>query len=218
MQDEDPHQAAPEQPGQPGDQGAADHVAKSKGHQETEDRPVDEGTIDPADHRILDQVRRKALLVAALGVDEEPAHVGVKEAAQLAAQTATVVDVGAVRVALLIGEGVVLAVIGDPGDDRPLDRRRAEDRQQAVQPAAGLEAAVGEVAVKADGDPKAGQQVEPEEEEDVAPVQGAVPDLPGGEADRDEWDQRHQTGDDPVASLVGDRLDVGGQRSAHAWR
>ena len=40
-----------------------------------------------------------------------------------------VVDVGAVRVALFVGEGVVLAVVGDPGDHRALDRRRAEDRR-----------------------------------------------------------------------------------------
>ena len=29
-----------------------------------------------------------------------------------------------------------------------------------------------------------------------------------GEADRDERDQRHQAGDDAVARLVGDRLDI----------
>ena len=39
-------------------------------------------------------------------------------------------------------------------------------------------------------------------------------------ADRDERDQRHQAGDDPVAGLVGDRLDVRGKGSCaalHAW-
>ena len=71
-----------------------------------------------------------------------------------------------------------------------------------------LKAAVGEVAVEADRDPEPGEEVHAEEEEDVAPVQGLAPDLPGGEAERDERDQRHQAGDDPVAGLVRDRLDV----------
>ena len=77
----------------------------------------------------------KRFLDAALGVDEEPAHVGVEEAAQRAAPADAVVDVRAVRVALLVGERVVLAVVGDPGDDRALDRRRAEDGEQRRAPA-----------------------------------------------------------------------------------
>ena len=136
VEDEDADQAAPEQAGEAGEEGAADHPAEREGEQQADDRPVDEGAVDPADDRVLEQVGREALLVAALGVDEEPAHVGVEEAAQGAAPAVAVVDVGAVRVALLVGEGVVLAVVGDPGDDRALDRGRAEDRQQAVQPAA----------------------------------------------------------------------------------
>ncbi len=105
VQDEDADQAAPEQAGDRGEQGAADQPAEREGDEEAEDRPVDEGAVDPVDRRILDQVRREALLVAALGVDEEPAHVGVEEAAQGAGPAVAVVDVGAVR-------------------DRPLRRRR----------------------------------------------------------------------------------------------
>jgi len=88
-----------------------------------------------------------------------------------------VIDVGAVGVALLVGKGVVLAMVGDPGDDRALDRRRAEDREQAVQPPGGFEGAVGEVAVETDCYPQPGEEVHADEEEDVAPMQGAAPDL-----------------------------------------
>jgi hypothetical protein len=141
-------------------------------------------------------------------MDEEPAHVRVVEAAHGAAPAVAVVDVGAVGVALLVGEGVVLAVVGDPGDHRPLDRRRAEDPEQAVQPVVGLEAAVGEVAVEADRDPEPGQHVHADEEEDVAPVQGAAPHLPASQAEAEERDQGDQPGDDPVAGLVLDGLDI----------
>jgi hypothetical protein len=77
-----------------------------------------------------------------------------------------------------------------------------------MQGAAGLEAAVGEVAVEADRDAEPGREVEGREEGEIAPVERLAPDLPGGEAERQEGDQRHQAGDDPVAGLVGDRLGV----------
>ena len=134
---------------------------------------------------------------------------GVEEAAHGTGEPMAVVDVGAVRVPRLIGEGVVLAVVGDPGDHRPLDRRRAEDRQQPVQPAASLlKLRWVRWRWKPTVIPSPVSSVHPDEEEDVAPVQRLAPDLPGGEADRDERDQRHQPGDDPVACLVRDGLDV----------
>jgi hypothetical protein len=122
VEHEDPHQAAPEQPGSGGEPGAADQVAEDARQRQAEHRPEDEGAIDEADHRVLEEVRGVALLGAAVGVDEEPAHVGVEEAAQRPFQAAAVADVGAVRVSLVIGECVVAAMVGDPGDHRPLDR------------------------------------------------------------------------------------------------
>ena len=46
-----------------------------------------------------------------------------------AAHPAVVADVGAVGIALFVGVGVVLAVVGDPGDDRALDGHRAQHRE-----------------------------------------------------------------------------------------
>ena len=67
---------------------------------------------------VLVQLGRVALPVGlALGL-EQPAGVRVPEAAQ----TAAVTDVRAVRVALLVGVRVVLAVVGDPVEHRALDR------------------------------------------------------------------------------------------------
>ena len=173
-----------------GEEGAADHPAERKGQQQAEDRP--EMKVRSTQEIIGSLIRsgaKRSLLPRWVWMKIQPTWAWTRpRIAPL--QTVAVVDVGAVRVAFLVGEGVVLAVVGDPGDDRALDRRRAEDREEAVQPAVGLEAAVGEVAVEADRDPEAGEEVHAEEEEDVGPVQGDAPDLPGGEAEGDEGDQR----------------------------
>ena len=96
MEDEDPDQAAPEQGGESGDEGAADHPTEREGEQQADDRPEKEGPIDPVDRRVGDQIGGEALPAAALGVDEEPAEVGVEKSAQGAAEAVAMVDVGAV--------------------------------------------------------------------------------------------------------------------------
>jgi hypothetical protein len=141
-------------------------------------------------------------------VDEDPADVRVQQPAQGAAPAVAVVDVRAVRVALLVGERVVLAMVGDPRDHGPLDRGRAQRRQRSAQPAVRLERAVGQVAVEADGDPQGRQGVDDPEDHEVVPMQRPLPELPCHEPERQEGHARHEAGDDPVARLVGDRLDV----------
>src|SRR5207237_6216637 len=105
------------------------------------------------------RIARERLLRAALSVDEQPAHVRVEQPPQGAAPAPAVADVGTVRVTLLVGERVVLAVVGDPGDHRPLDRRRSQGREYPPQRSAGLEAAVGEESVEADRDPEPGDEI-----------------------------------------------------------
>ena len=70
---------------------------------------------------------------------------------------------------------MVLAVGGDPLDHRPLDRHRAEHGQQRPHRARGLEAAVGEQPVEADGDAEPGERVGDRQHEQVVPVQGRRP-------------------------------------------
>ncbi len=76
----------------------------------------------------------------------------VREPAQRTAQAVPMVDVRAVRVAEAVGEGVVLAVVGDPRDHGSLDRYRSEDREQPADVAVRLERAVRQQPVEADGD------------------------------------------------------------------
>jgi hypothetical protein len=143
-------------------------------------------------------------------VDEEPADVRVEQAAQRAAQPAGVAHVGAVRIALLVGERMVLAMVGHPGDHRPLDGRRAEDGERdANRPARG-ERAVGQVAVEADRDAEPAQHVDDPEHDEVAPVQRALPRLPHDEEEPEEGNRRDEARERAVEGLVGDWLDVFG--------
>ena len=160
MDDEHADQPAPQQAGE----AAASDCRRARrpsrnGTSEPERPPTRRTCGDPADHRVVDEVARVALLQRALGVDEQPADVRVEQAAQRAAHAAAVTDVRAVRVALLVGVRVVLAVVGDPRDDRALDRRRPErSASDAARARAGLERAVGEQAVEADGHAAGAQQ------------------------------------------------------------
>jgi hypothetical protein len=102
------------------------------------------------------------------------------------------VRVRAVRVAFLVGEGVMLAMVGDPVDDRALHGHRAEDRDRRPEPRLGLERAVREHPVEADRDAKADQHVHDGQDAEVAPGDGSTPQQPesGQEAD-ERKDDRH---------------------------
>ncbi len=215
VDDEQAHAAAPQQAGERRGERPADQVAERERERQAAERPDEEVAIDPADHRILHEVRRIALPGAALGVDEEPAQVRVHETMQRALPAALVSDVRAVRVTLLVGEGVVLAVVGDPRDHRALDRRRPEDAEQRANRPARLEAAVGQVAVEADRYPESREQVHDHEHEDVAPVEQVVPELPADHPKCDEGQHRDRPGRNPVSRFVLDRLHVIGR--GRAW-
>ncbi len=92
-----------------------------------------------------------------------------------ASQPAAVPDVGAVRVALLVGVSVVLAMVGDPVEHRPLDRQRAEHGEHALEPRISLKRAVRQQTVEADRDPERAEQVHDREDREVGRVDGAVP-------------------------------------------
>ena len=97
------------------------------------------------------------------------------------------------RVALLIRERVVLAVVGHPLGQRALHRHAAEDGEDGLQPGPGLEALVREVAVEADRRPERADDVEADEEGEVEPVEGDAPE----EAHRREKPEgRHDDGDE----------------------
>jgi hypothetical protein len=86
---------------------------------------------------------------------EQPAHVGVPQAPECPESRL----VRAARIAFLVGEVVVLAVVGHPLDHRALDRERPENREAVADDRTGLERAVGEQAMEPHGDAQAGRCV-----------------------------------------------------------
>ena len=145
--------------------------AEPERQRQPEHRPEDEGAVDEADDRVGDQVGRVALFFGRLIAEEDPADVGVEEAADRTDGAAAMADVGAVGVALGVGEAVVAAVVGDPLDHRALERHRAKHRPEQAHRRAGFEGAMGEEAMKADRDPEAERDQRCEEDQDVLPDQ-----------------------------------------------
>ena len=189
--------------------GAAEQEPETEGRRDAPDGPHVEPSVDKAHDRVCHQVGRVAVAGAALVVHEQPADVRVHQPAQRAAQADAVVDVGTVGVAWRVGEGVVLAVIGDPRDHRTLDRGGAEDREHGAQDGARLEAAVREEAVEADRDAQTGQDVQHGEDRQVPGTEEPIPGLPCREGQRERRHSGHQPCEGAVEVLVDDGLDVG---------
>ena len=101
------------------------------------------------------------------------------------------IDDGTVGVAAVVGLGVVAAVVGNPGEERALERHGAGGAEQIGDPGIGLEALVRKVAVEADAGAHANDEVADEESDDFDGVDGmgAEPEKAGhgtGEGDADE--------------------------------
>jgi hypothetical protein len=99
---------------------------------------------------------------------------------QESAQAAAVADVGAVRIPLAVGVGVMRAVVGNPVEHRTLDRERPEHRERPLEPRVGGERPVGEQPVEADRPPRGGEQVHAGEDREVGEVHRPVPEQDDG--------------------------------------
>jgi hypothetical protein len=100
-----------------------------------------------------------------------------------------------VWIALFVGELVVLAMVGDPANDRALDGQRAGDRERDPKRSAGLEGAVREVSVEADADAVPGDRVHHRRDHYVVPAEPPAPGdrhcgNQGDERDSDEQEER----------------------------
>ena len=131
-----------------------------------------------------------AKLGRALGL-RQPADVREPQALEARA----LADVRAVRIALLVGVGVVLAVVGDPGDRGPLDGHRAEDRPRVLHGLARLEGLVGQHAVVADRDAEPGDDVHEGHNGQLDGPDSAVPEQHDGQQQgKERHDDRSKIG------------------------
>src|SRR4051812_14589620 len=127
MKQRDADQAAPEERSQRALPGAAPREPDERRKEQADGRERAEGVADPHDVAVGEQVGSEALLVGLLDV-EQPADVRVPETLGERLGVAAVAP-RRMRVAFLVAEGVVTAVVGDPADHGALDREAAGDRE-----------------------------------------------------------------------------------------
>ena len=193
-------------PASPAVDRAADPVAEEERQAEREDHPEEIEPVDPADELVVVEILPVLAALLHAEVREEPADVRVDEAADGTERSVRVSGVRRVRVAGLVRERVVLAVVGDPLRERPLHRHAAEDRERRLDRPARLEAAVREVAVEPDRRPEGADDVEAGEEREVEPVERDAPE----EAHRGEDPERrddHRDERDDLADPARPRAD-----------
>jgi hypothetical protein len=126
--------------------------------------------------------------------------VRVPQTAQDAHRPVAVTHVRAVRIPLVVGVRVVLAVVCDPVQQRPLDGHRAEHGERVLDRLGRLEGAVREHPVEADGHAESGQHVHDGKDGQVGRADDAVPQ----QQDRgDRAGERQRHGDQVHALLQG---------------
>ena len=113
------------------------------------------------------------------------------------------VCVGAVRIALLVGEGVMATVVGDPVDDRALQTSSPGSRAWRAAMASSLEGAMGEHAMEADGHAESDEYIGDGQDQKVASGDRATPEQPQR---RQEAGKGQDDGDDGDAALEAEAL------------
>ena len=199
VHEEDPGGAAPQQRDQPAADGAGQRHAEPERGGQAEHDPQHERPVDEHDQRVGEQVLGVPALVGHLHVAEHPSQMSVDQPRDRAAPAGAVANVRAVRIAVDVGELVVLAVGGHPVDHRSLGGGGTERGEAGTHEAVALEAAVGQQPVKADGDPRAHDHVAERQDQQVLPRQQiAGPAEPHADPDHDRGDRGDHGAGHPV--------------------
>src|SRR6201996_8700621 len=186
VQQRDPDQAGPEERGQRAVPGQPPQAADQGGQQQRGgDQRREQLVHDP--QLAVRQQGRDELLLRRLVRCEQPDHVGVHQALGQCLGVVAVTPRG-VRVAFPVAVLVVPPVVGDPVEHRALNGHGPAYRQRDPQAGPGLERAVGEVPVEADGDAEPGHPVEDQRDDHVVPAEEAP--APGQRDGGDQGQQR----------------------------
>ena len=198
LEEEDPDSAAPQEPFDPVGE-PSERVADRERDAQREQDPEQVHPVDRADEPVLVQVLAVQAALLHPEAREHPADVRVDEPLEGRDRAVAVAGVRRMRIAVLIRERVVLAVICDPLGERPLHRHAAQDRERRLHRRARLEGAVREVAVEPDRDAEGADHVHPGHDREVARVEGDAPEGARGEHDperrHDDRDERHDLAD-----------------------
>ena len=198
VDEEDPDEAAPDEseeaagPGHGGE--AADECGDGESEQGPEEEGFADGSADGVGVEILDVLQWVFFvweLAHGVGAEdfliEEPSHVGVPGSAD-GSPEGIAVGVGRVGVAVFVADLGVSAVCGDPTEEWSLEGHGSEDGEGCGDDLVGFEASVGEEPVVSDGDAQACEEVHPDEEGEIDPVEGDAPEEDGGGDDAEERD------------------------------
>ena len=210
VQEEDAREPAPHQRQEGTGQGSLDRQADQEGDRQAGDDQRLLQRVDHAQPAVPEQVGAVAAAIGLAHRREQPPHVGMPQPPSRAQRSGSSV-VRAVRVAVLVGEVVVLAMVGDPLDDRSLDRQGAEHRQRVADGGVGLKGAVRQEPVEPHRDPQAGERVPDGQDGDVQRLDHATPEQHHGKADDGRRKKVEQGLLEEPAKRRASELEIGGQ-------
>ena len=191
-----PHEGHPEE-GLKRTGPAVDGVADRGRHHHADDRDNRPKLRDAVDGPVGDEV---GCVLAGIGarVGEEPADVGVDEAAGQPAGAGAVLP-RRVRIAVCVRELMMLAMVRDPVDDSAFDGEAAGKGEEGSHLRASAEGIVGEEAVVPDGDAVHSDGIDHDEHRDVKDAHPAVDERNGqGHDDGRERHHDEEAEDGPV--------------------
>lgn len=173
MHQEDAGKAAPDKAKQHADPTHRDETTDRRWKRETKNHPYEEEFAHFTGQGICFEVRDIPLKSFGT-LKKEPAHVGVVEASEHS-NDARSMGVGRVRIAFSVALLMMLPVRPDPLHQRALNRHRSKNDEECAYKLWSFETLVREQPVEANGDAEHADEVHPDKEPEVCPIEQIAP-------------------------------------------